>query len=92
MAQTIGVRDLRENLSKYINKVDKGEEFVVMRKSEAVFKIVPVEDELWEEVIDFTKFKKGGIDIDELIAVLDEIDGKNKENIIKKLKKFQKIY
>ena len=46
MAQTIGVRDLRENLSKYINKVDKGEEFVVMRKSEAVFKIVPVEDEL----------------------------------------------
>lgn len=32
--------------------------------------IAPVEEERWEEVIDFTKIKKGGVDIDELLAYL----------------------
>lgn len=75
MTQTIGVRDLRENLSKYAKKVDKGEEFIVVRKNEPLFKIVPTEDEVWEEIIDFTKFRKGGIEINELIKMLDEING-----------------
>jgi len=37
-----------------------------VRKSKPVFKISsPAEaDELWEQVVDFTKIKKGGINID----------------------------
>lgn len=75
MSQTIGLRELRENFGKYIQEVDKGEEFIVMKKSQAIFKIVPVEDAQWEEVIDFTRFRKRGIEIKELIKRLKDIDG-----------------
>ena len=67
----VGVKELRENLEKYINRVDKGESFTVVRRSKPVFKISPAEEEnLWETVIDFTKIKKGGIDIKDLLARL----------------------
>ncbi len=67
----VGVKELRENLEKYINRVDKGESFTVVRRSRPVFKISPAEEEnLWETVIDFTKIKKGGIDIKDLLARL----------------------
>ena len=43
-----------------------------VKKSKPVFKISsPTEaDELWEQVINFTKIKKGGINIDQLLARL----------------------
>ena len=67
----VGVKELRENLEKYINRVDKGESFTVVRRSRPVFKISPAEEEyLWESVIDFTKIKKGGVDIKELLSRL----------------------
>lgn len=67
----VGVKDLRQNLQKYINKVGRGESFTVVRRSKPVFKITPTEDEsLWEPVIDFTKIKKGGIPIKELLSRL----------------------
>lgn len=75
MTQVVGLRELRENLAKYIKRVHEGEEFIVMKKSEAVFKISSPQDELWEEVIDFTKLRKGGVDIHDLINRLESIDG-----------------
>ena len=67
----VGVKELRENLEKYINRVDKGESFTVVRRSKPVFKISPAEEEyLWESVIDFTKIKKGGASIQELLSRL----------------------
>ncbi len=67
----IGVKELRENLEKYINRVDKGESFTVVRRSKTVFKISPAEEEgLWEPVIDFTKIKKGGVNIEDLLSRL----------------------
>ena len=56
----------------YAKSVKGGQSFIVMKKSSPLFKISPVEDseELWEEVVDFTKIKKGGIEIRELIARL----------------------
>lgn len=29
-------------------------------------------DSYWEEVIDFTKIKKGGVDIDELLTAIEK--------------------
>jgi len=68
----VGLKELRENVDAYINAVGRGRSFVVLRKSKPVFKISsPTEaDELWEQVIDFTKIKKGGIKIDQLLARL----------------------
>jgi len=59
---TVKVKDLRQNLDKYIGQVSKGKTFTVFRRSEPVFKITPVvdEEEMWETVIDFTKIKVCG--------------------------------
>lgn len=68
---TVGLKELRENIETYIEKVKEGNSFVVMRKSKPVFKISPPEDDsLWEAVIDFTKIKKGGAPIADLLSRL----------------------
>ena len=68
----LGLKELRENMQKYASLVQKGESFLVVKKSKPLFKISsPDEDEgLWETVIDFTKFRKGGIPAEELLAKL----------------------
>lgn len=53
----------------YIAKVSKGESFLVFKQSKPIFKITPPNDE-WEEAIDFTKIKKGGVKIDEILSRL----------------------
>ncbi len=70
----IGLRDLRENLKSYSEKIAQGNSFMVVKRSKPIFKIIPPfsgkQEEKWEEAIDFTKIKKGGVEIDELIARL----------------------
>lgn len=68
----IGFKELRNNADKYINQIKKGKSFIVFKKSKPIFKISPpLEDiELWERVIDFTKIKKGGISLNELLKKL----------------------
>ena len=67
----IGLKELRQNMDTYINSIKRGNSFIVIRKSQPIFKIVPLEqDESWETVIDFTKLKKGGVDIKEVLARL----------------------
>jgi prevent-host-death family protein len=68
----VGLKELRENIETYINAVKNGKSFIVVRKSKPVFKISSLDeaDELWEPVVDFTKMKKGGIKIDELLSRL----------------------
>lgn len=70
MKNTVGLKELRENIDVYINKVKRGETITIYRRSDPLFKISPVEDETWEEVIDFTKLQRGGVDIDALISRL----------------------
>lgn len=67
MQNIVKLKDLRENMQRYANKVRQGEAFIVFKRSDPLFKIVPIADDEWEEVIDFTKIKKGGIDIDEVL-------------------------
>ncbi len=69
----VSLRELRENTGTYINEVEKGRSFVVMKKSKPVFRLSPVNDDerVWEEVIDFTKLRRGGIPLDELLTRLE---------------------
>ena len=68
----LGLKELRENMQKYASRVEKGESFIVVKKSRPLFKISSLDEdeELWETVIDFTKIKKGGILAEELLAKL----------------------
>ena len=67
----VGLKKLRENVESYISRVEKGESFVVVRRSKPVFKISsPNEDDLWESLIDFTALKKGGVEITDLLSRL----------------------
>lgn len=72
MEKIIGLKELRENLPYYAEKIERGQSFLVVKKSKPVFRISPFDedDSLWEEVIDFTKIKRGGIPINELLSRL----------------------
>jgi len=72
MNKIVGLRELRENISDYAEKVERGKTFIVVRKSKPLFKICPFDEdnELWEEVADFTKIKKGGVAVDDLLSRL----------------------
>jgi len=63
----VGVKELRTNLNQYIDQVRKGATLTIVKRSKAVFKIVPMEEEQWEQVVDFTTFKKGGVSISNLL-------------------------
>lgn len=67
MKNSIGLKELRENIDVYINKVKRGETITIYRRSDPLFKISPLENDAWEEVIDFTKLRKGGVNIDEIL-------------------------
>ena len=68
----VGVKELRENLEKYITEVKKGKSFTVVRRSRPVFSIGPVLDDEseWETIADFTKVKKGGVPLKDILAHL----------------------
>ncbi|KKU48362.1 hypothetical protein A3H10_00115 [Candidatus Uhrbacteria bacterium RIFCSPLOWO2_12_FULL_46_10] len=68
--KTVSLKELRENVSSYAAKVQSGASFIVIKRSKPLFKIAPVEDERWEEVVDFTKISRGGVSIDEVLARL----------------------
>ena len=73
----IGVKELRNNLDNYISLVDKGESFTVVKRSRPVFRITPVdedEEDQWETIVDFTKIKKGGVNIKEVIDSLTRLE------------------
>jgi prevent-host-death family protein len=67
MDNLIGLKQLREQTEDYVDAVKKGQSFIVMRRSKPIFKITPVENEAWEEVVDFTAIKKGGVDIEDIL-------------------------
>ena len=72
MKNLIGFKELREHADTYITQVQKGKSFIVMRRSKPIFKISSLEEdsEAWEEVVDFTKIKKGGIALTNLLSRL----------------------
>jgi antitoxin (DNA-binding transcriptional repressor) of toxin-antitoxin stability system len=67
MENIINLKNLRDNMQEYAQEVKKGRSFIVFKKSKPLFKISPINESPWEEVIDFTKIKKGGVDLKELL-------------------------
>ena len=72
MENLIGFKELREHADTYITAVQKGRSFIVMRRSKPIFRISPPDEgaEAWEEVADFTKVKKGGVALRDLLLRL----------------------
>ena len=74
----VGLKELRENMDSYISGVEKGRSFIVVRRSRPIFRLAPVDiwgDEgVWEKVVDFTKIKKGGVPIDDVINSLKRLN------------------
>lgn len=68
MENIIGLKKLRENMSEFAKKIALGQSFIVFKQSKPLFKISPINDEQWEEVVDFTKIKKGGVDINDVLS------------------------
>jgi len=70
MENIITLKSLRENMLDYAQKIKQGYSFIVLKRSKPLFRISPLEEGLWQEVIDFTKVKKGGIDLKDLLKRL----------------------
>ena len=70
MENIIGLKELRENMQRYAQRVQRGDSFIVFKRSKPLFRIAPIETDSWEEVIDFTKLRKNGIDLKELLQRL----------------------
>lgn len=72
--EIIGLRELRDNTEEYIREVGKGKTFIVMRRSQPIFKVTPIDDigddGQWDTLIDFNAFKKGGVQITEILKQL----------------------
>lgn len=68
----VGLKELRENMEKYASLIKKGKSFIVVKRSKPLFKISSIDEDdgLWETVIDFTRFRKGGISAEELLSRL----------------------
>ncbi len=68
----VGLKELRENIGTYISEVGKGKSFIVVRRSKPVLKISSPEEasDFWEPLVDFTKIKKGGVSISDLLTRL----------------------
>lgn len=71
----VGLKELRENMGKYASLVEKGESFIVVRKSKPIFKIVSPElENQWETVVDFTEISKNGVAAKEVLKELRKLN------------------
>ncbi len=71
MDKIIGLKQLRENIDLYVSAVQKDGALIVVRRSRPLFKMAPLdEEEQWQEVADFTKIRKGGVNIKDILSRL----------------------
>lgn len=75
----VGLKELRENMDSYISGVQKGKSFIVVRRSQPIFRLTPVDvwggEGTWETVVDFTRIEKDGVPLDDVIASLKRLKG-----------------
>jgi antitoxin (DNA-binding transcriptional repressor) of toxin-antitoxin stability system len=78
----IGLKDLRLNTERYINRLGRGETFTVVRRSKPVFNMIPFDDDsdsLWETVVDFTKINKNGVSASEVLKSLKRLNEQDRQ-------------
>ena len=82
MEKLVGLKDLRQNMTDYTKKVQKGQSFIVLKQSKPIFRIVPVDiwgDEgEWETLVDFTEIRKGGMPAGELLEIMEKFKKRKK--------------
>lgn len=69
--QIVNFKEFRLNAQKYIDAVDKGASFLVMKRSRPIFRLEPVAEQ-WETIGDFTTMKGGGISAKKLLERLQK--------------------
>ncbi|MFZ1249694.1 MAG: hypothetical protein WAQ24_05245 [Candidatus Saccharimonadales bacterium] len=69
----IGFRELRLRANDVVQAVQNGESFIVKRNSTALFRIVPIEEEVWEIAIDFTQIDKDGVGVEEVLSAIEDL-------------------
>ena len=62
-------KEFRLNAGKYIDALEKGARFLVVKRSRPAFRLEPV-DEVWETIGDFSKMPKGGVSAKVLLKAL----------------------
>ena len=89
----IGVKELRENIDKYAAQVKAGRSITVVKRSEPLFRLTPVDDDEdennWEPLIDLRTIPgyENGMPAAEFLKALREV---NEEEGQKKYKASQK--
>ena len=63
----IALKEFRLNTQKYIDASEKGNSFIVVKRSKPVFRILPIEEE-WETIGDFSD--TGGISIETFLKAI----------------------
>lgn len=73
----VGLKELRENIDLFINRVDKGESFTVVRRSQPVFRLSPINSDGlgWESVADFTEINERGVAARDILRSLKALNG-----------------
>ena len=78
MSKKVSIKELRQNLAKIADAVEKGESYEVIRRSKLSFKVVPITTETdaeWETIIDFTyDGKKKGVKIEDALKALKDLN------------------
>jgi len=70
MQSLVALKEFRQDVEKFASRVAKGGTLIITKRSRPLFRIGPVDDGTWEEVVDFTKFKRGGIRVEDLLSRL----------------------
>ena len=69
---TISLKQLREQFPKYIEAINNGQSFTVVKRSKPIFQISPIADEgQWTTIIDFTELVDGGIPASDVLKALE---------------------
>lgn len=80
----IGVKELRENIDKYAAQVKAGRFITVVKRSEPLFRLTPVDDDEsgWES-FDLTKIKgyENGMPASKFLEVLREVNRENSKTM-----------
>ena len=74
----VGLKNLRENMEDFIKRVQAGESLTIVRRSQPLFKITPINSESeskWETVIDFTEINPNGVSAKDLLNALQKAHG-----------------
>ena len=67
--QIVPFKEFRLNALKYITALEKGQSFLVIKRSRPVFRLEPIGD-VWETIGDFSSLRGGGVSAKKLLNAL----------------------